>query len=170
MTTPHKNPGAQTDVASARGPACSSHRILVVEDDPTTLKVNAQVLAQSGYEVAAAQDGAAGWEALQAKNYDLLITDNDMPRLTGLELVKKVRGAQMTLPVILASGSLHTEELERHPWLQLAATLLKPLSPHQLVETVKQVLRAANPAGFGIEEGSEAPGSTLNEGPPRQYS
>jgi DNA-binding response OmpR family regulator len=117
-----------------------SQRILVVEDEPAIRQFNAQVLARSGYQVDAAEDGAAGWEALHANHFDLLLTDHDMPRLSGLDLVKKVRAARMTLPVILATGALPEEELKRHPWLQLAATLLKPFSPHQLVETVKKVL------------------------------
>jgi YesN/AraC family two-component response regulator len=61
-----------------------------------------------------AEDGEFGWEALQAKNYDLLITDNNMPKVSGLELVKKLRSARMALPVILASGAM-PEELNRLP-------------------------------------------------------
>jgi DNA-binding response OmpR family regulator len=136
-----------TGVAIAtRRPAHAFRRILVVEDDMAIRQLNAQVLVGSGYEVDEAEDGAAGWKALRAGNFDLLITDHDMPRLSGLELVKKVRCARMTLPVVLASGSLHAEELERHPWLRLAATLLKPYSPQQLLETVKEVLSAADRA------------------------
>ena len=132
-------------------PANPPQRILVVEDDVDLRRFNAQVLAGCGYQVHAAGDGAAGWEALHSNNFDLLITDHNMPKVTGLELVKKVRFARMTLPVILATGSLPTEELERHPYLQLAATLLKPFSPRQLLETVKAVLCAADCATFGPE-------------------
>ena len=143
MTTLAKTPGAKIVTTPAGNPTNPSHRILVVEDDVAIRQLNANVLACSGYQVAAAEDGAAGWEALHANDFDLLITDHAMPRLTGLELVKKVRFARMTLPVILATGTLPEEELERHPWLQLAATLLKPFSPHQLLETVQAVLRTA---------------------------
>lgn len=101
------------------------------------------VLVRSGYQVDAAEDGEAGWEALHANNYDLLITDNNMPRLSGLELVKKLRSARMTLPVILASGGLPIKEPHWNQRLQPAATLLKPFSPDQLLETAKEVLRAA---------------------------
>ena len=141
MTTLDKTPGAKIVATPARDPTNPSQRILVVEDDMAIRQLNAKVLECSGYQVAAAEDGAAGWEALHANDFDLLITDHDMPRLTGLELLKRVRSARMNLPVILATGTLPEEELERHPWLQLAATLLKPFSPHQLLETVQQVLR-----------------------------
>ena len=64
--------------------------------------------------------------------------------MSGVELVKKLRSARMTLPVILASGELPTEELDRNPWLQLATTLVKPFSRGQLLKTVREVLLAAD--------------------------
>jgi DNA-binding response OmpR family regulator len=115
----------------------------MVEDDMNILQLSYEVLVHSGYQVDTAKDGAAGWEALLAKKFDLLITDNSMPKLSGWELVKKIRSAGMTLPVILASGTLPAEELERHAWLQLSAILPKPFSPDQLLKTVKEVLGAA---------------------------
>jgi DNA-binding response OmpR family regulator len=151
MNTILDTPGTKIVLPPARSPPIPSPRILVVEDDGDIRRLNAQVLFRSGYQVDAAEDGAAGWEALHANNFDLLITDHDMPKLTGLELVKMVRTARMTLPVILASGSLHEEELSRHPWLQLAATLLKPFYPDQLLVTVKEVLRAAGCVRLGPE-------------------
>ena len=114
--------------------------ILVVEDDQATRQLSIRLLVGSGYQVDAAEDGEAGWEALHAKKYDLLITDNSMPKLSGVELVKKVRSARMTLPVILATGALPTEELDRNPWLQLAATVQKPFGSDELLNTVKKVL------------------------------
>lgn len=120
------------------------HRILVVEDDLAIRRLDTEVLVRSGYEVDAAEDGAAGWDALQAGDYDLMITDNSMPRLTGVELLKKLRAARMELPVIMATGTLPAEEFNRHPWLRPAATLLKPYTVEQLLRTVKKVLRESD--------------------------
>jgi len=122
----------------------SSRHILVVDDDGEIRQLSAEALVLFGYRVDAAKDGAAAWTALQAHRYDVLITDNNMPKLSGVELVKKLRSAGMTLPVILASGELPTEELDRNPWLKLAATLVKPFSGGQLSETVRKVLLAAD--------------------------
>jgi DNA-binding response OmpR family regulator len=135
-------PAAKAISTPSPMPVNPSKRILVVEDDVTIRQLNAQVLLRSGYQVDAAEDGIAGWEALHAKKFDLLITDHNMPRLSGLELVKKVRLARMIMPIIMAAGMLPEEEIERHPWLQLAATLLKPFSGDELLETVKAVLCA----------------------------
>jgi DNA-binding response OmpR family regulator len=134
-------------VAPVQDETRPSYRILVVEDDRATRQLSIRLLVGSGYQVDAAEDGASGWKAIQAKKYDLLITDNSMPKLSGVELVKKVRSAHMTLPVILASGALPTEELDRNPWLQLAATLVKPFSSDALLEKVTAVLGAADSSG-----------------------
>lgn len=129
--------------ARSQGPTTRTHRILVVEDDNFIRLLNAAALARSGYHVDAAEDGAAGWAALQAQHYDLLITDNAMPKVTGIEMVKMLRGQDATLPVIMASGAIPTEELERHPWLQISAVLLKPYTAHELLGTVNEVLLGA---------------------------
>ena len=144
MTTLAKTLRAEIVGTPDQGPMTPSPRILVVEDDALIRQMSAKVLDRFGYRVAAAEDGAAGWEALRGNEFDLLITDHGMPRLTGLELVTKVRSARMLLPVILATGTLPEDELARQPWLQLAATLLKPFSPQQLLETVGVVLSGAD--------------------------
>jgi DNA-binding response OmpR family regulator len=92
----------------------------------------------------AAEDAEAGWQDLHTHQYDLLITDHTLPRLSGLELVKKIRFARMGLPVIMASGSFGIEELNRNQWLQFAAVLLKPYTTDRLLATVEEVLRASD--------------------------
>lgn len=123
-------------------------RILLVDDDPQLLELNAVALIRFGYDVDTAEDGVAAWQALHdtSVRYDLLITDNKMPRVTGLELIKKMRFEEMTMPVILASGTIPTEELKQYPWLLLDATLPKPFTIAELLDTVKKVLRTTENA------------------------
>ncbi len=130
-------------------PANPPVRVLVVDDDDNVRHLSAQVLIQSGYRAATAGDGADAWQELQVNSYDLLITDIEMPRMSGVELVKKLRGARVTIPVILASGALPTLELDRNAWLQPVALLLKPFSNGQLLETVNEVL--AQPLFYGAK-------------------
>jgi CheY-like chemotaxis protein len=108
-----KNTSQTREQAGGSSPcqAPQPHRILVVEDEPDLRLLNAEVLKTSGYKVDTAEDGKAGWKVLHAvrhapESYDLLITDHEMPGLTGLALVQKVRAASMTLPVIMATGRL----------------------------------------------------------------
>ncbi len=147
MNTLFETPCDQALASAARSQTNPSSHILVVDDDSEIREFSAGALVPFGYRVDVAQDSAAAWKALHAKRYDLLITDNNMPKVSGVELVKKLRSARMTLPVILVSGELPTEELDRNPRLQLAATLVKPFSSGQLLETVREVLLAADNAG-----------------------
>jgi DNA-binding response OmpR family regulator len=123
----------------------------VVDDDVSVRQLSTQVLIHFGYVVDTAEDGDAAWEALNADSYDLLITDNNMPKVTGVELLKKLRAARMELPVIMATGTVPTEEFIRYPWLQPAATLPKPYTATEMLCAVKDVLRAADRPGERME-------------------
>ena len=143
----------QAVVTPAQNHANSPHRIriLLVDDDRDARELNGGILTRSGYTVDTARDGAEAWKALHEASYDLLITDNCMPRVTGLDLIKKLRSEEMLLPIILASGTVPTEELERHAWMRLDATLLKPFAFAELLDTVKKVLSAAASARERVE-------------------
>ncbi len=138
-------------ILQAREPACTSlqfqavppHRILVVDDDHGIRRLSTEALKRSGYQVDAAEDGSAAWDALHVNGYHLLITDNDMPKMSGIELLKKLRAARIHVPVIMAAGALPHDEFIRHPNLRPAATLLKPYTIGDLIRMVKKVLRAA---------------------------
>jgi DNA-binding NtrC family response regulator len=117
----------------------------VVDDDADLRRISTQVLSRFGYQTEFASDGETAWKALQRKGYDLLIAENDLPAVPGVELVKKLRVARMTLPVILASGDLPSLELSRNTWLHPIAGLAKPLSIDQLLETVENVLERPTP-------------------------
>src|SRR5438105_3952966 len=84
-------------------------RILVVEDSLGIRQTLAEVLTRSGYHVDEAEDAAAGWQALQSNRYDLVITDNNMPQVSGGELVRRMRIAGITLPVIMTSERISAE-------------------------------------------------------------
>jgi CheY-like chemotaxis protein len=124
-------------------PPHTAARILVVDDDDDIRQLNATVLKGSGYEVDTAVDGDAAWAILDTQCYDLLITDHSMPKLTGIELLNELHVAGKSLPSILVSGDLPTQELHRHPWLRISATLLKPYTTPELLGTVRQVLQVA---------------------------
>jgi DNA-binding response OmpR family regulator len=141
-----KTRGARAATAPAPAATSRPQRILVVDDDPGIRQLGTEVLIRHGYQVDAAEDHTAGWKALQTYTYDLLITDLDMPRLSGLKLVKRLRDEHLALRIILTSGIMTPQELNRNPWFHLSGALLKPVSPEQLLRTVEAVLHA--PDGF----------------------
>ena len=114
-------------------------RILVVEDDDAIRRLNVEVLFQSGYQVDAAPDGAAGWEALQLNEYDLVVTDNNMPKVTGLDLIKRLHDFNPHVPAIMATGNPpnldFAKEYEIKPEI-----LFKPYTTENLLKAVKKVL------------------------------
>jgi DNA-binding response OmpR family regulator len=114
-------------------------RILVVDDDADVRRLNTEVLTYAGYQVDAADSGATGWEVLQINNYDLMVTDNNMPKMTGLELIKKMRDNHLMLPVIMATGKPPALEPTKDHLLQ-PVVLLKPYTVADLLKTVKNVL------------------------------
>jgi two-component system chemotaxis response regulator CheY len=118
----------------------------MVEDDSFIRQLTTEALSLWGYKVEGAEDGSVAWNLLNAGSYDLMITDNSMPKLTGLELLKKMRAARMALPVIMATGVLPTAEFARSPWLKPAATLVKPYTIAELMGKVNEVLCAAEDA------------------------
>jgi DNA-binding response OmpR family regulator len=129
---------ARNEAENGSGPP---RRILVVDDERDMRRLHAEVLSCYGYQVDTAEDGAAAWNKLQLASYDLLITDHNMPKVTGLELVGKARAAGMALPVILMSGAMPLAELNRHPELQINATLEKPFIITEVLEKVENALR-----------------------------
>jgi DNA-binding response OmpR family regulator len=129
------------------GQGKSLPRILLVDDDRNVRQHSITALTASGYDVKAVQDGAAGWQALQANTFDLIITDNHMPRMTGLEMIEKMRAARIATPVIMATHILPTHEFVRKPWLKPKATLQRPFTLDDLLKTIKGVLGADNGRG-----------------------
>lgn len=117
-------------------------RVLVVDDDMFIRRINCEILLSAGYGVDVAEDGAEAWDALQLASYDLLVTDNQMPKVSGVELVQKIRDARMDLPIIMATGTLPGAGLNQNPAQRAVVTLLKPYTHAELLGTVKAVMEA----------------------------
>ena len=90
-------------------------RVLVVDDSLTVREVERKLLENNGYEVDVAVDGMDGWNALRTGHYDLVITDVDMPRMNGIELVTQIKqDARLRyLPVMIVSYKDREEDRQR---------------------------------------------------------
>ncbi|CAN2967586.1 MULTISPECIES: hybrid sensor histidine kinase/response regulator [Pseudomonas] len=90
-------------------------RVLVVDDSLTVRELQRKLLLNRGYEVAVAVDGMDGWNALRSEDFDLLITDIDMPRMDGIELVTLLRrdSRLQSLPVMVVSYKDREEDRRR---------------------------------------------------------
>jgi DNA-binding NtrC family response regulator len=124
----------------------SQASILMVDDDPGHCELNAEMLRRHGYMVGIAGDSEAGWEKLQNNRYNLLISEHDLPGLTGVGLVKKLRSACMSLPVIMVVETLPSWRSAEYPWFLKATKLFKPYSFGDLLDSVKRILIPAGNA------------------------
>jgi two-component system sensor histidine kinase and response regulator WspE len=90
-------------------------RVLVVDDSLTVRELERKLLDHAGYEVEVAVDGMDGWNALRTGRFDLVVTDVDMPRLGGIELVEMIRrdARLKTLPVMIVSYKDRDEDRRR---------------------------------------------------------
>lgn len=103
------------------GPAAGSKlgakrkRILVVDDSITVRELEKQILQARGYQVDVAVDGMDGWNALRSQGYDLVISDVDMPRMDGIELLRMIRAdpGLRSKPVIIVSYKDRPEDRQR---------------------------------------------------------
>ncbi|MFQ3648956.1 MAG: hybrid sensor histidine kinase/response regulator [Gemmataceae bacterium] len=102
-------------------------RVLVVDDSITVREVERQLLRNAGYEVRVAVDGMDGWNMVRESSYDLVVSDIDMPRMTGLELLRNIRSEERLrdLPVIIVSYKDRPEDKKRGLELGANAYLTK---------------------------------------------
>jgi two-component system OmpR family response regulator len=117
--------------------------ILVVDDDTDIRNLLAEYLAQHGYEVKTARDGAAMRNALETDHPDLIVLDVMLPGEDGLSLCRDLRAAS-DLPVIMLTA--RGEEIDRIIGIEMGADdyLGKPFNPRELLVRIKSVLRRAS--------------------------
>ena len=117
-----------------------SYRILVVDDERAVRNLRLELLTDAGYEAMAVADGALAWDAIQTQHFDLMITDNSMPKVTGVELISKLIAANIRLPVIMVTGALPQHEFDRHLCLSNISVLVKPVSNSAILSIVEKLL------------------------------
>ena len=124
-------------------PSRSAHRarVLVVDDVPEVRQLQRLALEIEGIEVEEAPDGHAALEAAAARPPALVLLDIDMPGMSGLEVMARLRRNEPDLPVVIVSG--HTAEADRVLGLELGADdyVTKPFSAREVAARVRSVLR-----------------------------
>ncbi len=124
-------------------------RVLIVDDDPPSLKMTAFLLAEEGYEVATADNGLDALRLVEQQAPDLVILDVMMPGLDGLQVTQRIR-RNMSVPIIILSAK--GETVDRVHGLDVGADdyLAKPFEPAELLARVRSVLRRSD--AFSLSE------------------
>jgi two-component system alkaline phosphatase synthesis response regulator PhoP len=125
-----------------------AHQILVVDDEPTILKTVQAYLEQQGYTVHTAPDGPTALKAARAFRPDLIVLDIMLPRMDGLEVLRRLRQESDVYVLMLTARA---DETDKVVGLTVGADdyLTKPFSPRELVARVKAILRRDRGAGLG---------------------
>ena len=119
-------------------------RILIVEDDPDTVKLVTAFLTRDGYRVLSARNGIAGLRLAREERPDLVVLDLMLPGLDGLEICRAIR-ERSSVPIIMLTAMV--DEEDRLTGLELGADdyVTKPFSPRELAARVRAVLRRSAP-------------------------
>jgi len=154
--------GASAPATPPKPEAARPARILVVDDDESVRFLNALLLQRAGYEVDCATDGQNALEILSGRRYDLVVTDQEMPRLSGLELVERMHAQHLEVPVIMVSGSFEAID-HNEPGLNFAAVLRKPFHLSELVVLVGRTLALSlSPQHSGFSSPATPRSATLH--------
>ena len=127
--------------------AVSKGTVLLVEDSPNFMRIYRDVMASDGYTVLEAYDGEGGWKQVISAMPDLILTDIVMPKMTGLELLEKVRGTEGTkhIPVIMFSVLGEQKDIKKA--LEAGAndyTVKGFHSPRQILGKIRALLLKAD--------------------------
>ena len=116
--------------------------ILLVEDDPDIRYLVSYKLTKSGFEVIEAADGPEGLRQAELHPPDLVILDVRMPRMSGLEVCRQLRGRARTatVPIIMLTARTRAEDIEQAYAAGASEYVAKPFSPRELQQRVESAL------------------------------
>ena len=117
-------------------------KILIVDDEIHIVHVVAIKLRNNGYEVISAENGAEAFDLVCKEKPDIVVTDLQMPVMTGIELVEKLRSNETTrdIPVITLTARSFSMDKEQQESLQISQCISKPFSPKELLRCVEDIL------------------------------
>ncbi len=120
--------------------------ILVVEDEAKVAGFLKKGLQQSGYEVDLAADGEEGYEKIKVNNYDLILLDLMLPKMSGFDLIPKIRQCKPAVPIIAVTAKASVEDRVQGLNLGCDDYLTKPFSFSELLARIQVQLRRGDPS------------------------
>jgi two-component system alkaline phosphatase synthesis response regulator PhoP len=120
----------------------SRKKVLVVDNEIHIVHVVSIKLRNNGYDVLSSENGVEAFELACREKPDIIVTDYQMPMMTGLELVRKLRENEATrnIPVIMLTARTIALEDGKNSDLEISAFLSKPFSPKELLRSIEDIL------------------------------
>jgi DNA-binding response OmpR family regulator len=120
--------------------------ILVIEDEAKFAKILKKGLQQSGYETDLAADGEEGYAKVRSNNYDLILLDLMLPKMSGLDLIPKIRECNPTVPIIAVTAKSSVDDRVQGLNLGCDDYLTKPFSFAELLARIQVQVRRGDPS------------------------
>ncbi|MBA4032811.1 MAG: response regulator [Planctomyces sp.] len=120
-----------------------NYRVLLCDDEPHVLLPLSLKFRKSGFEVILAEHGGVAWTKILESIPDVVITDCNMPHMTGLQLIEKIRGTPQTMhlpAILLTAKGYEMDEADLQERLGVSALVVKPFSPKEVVQTAIRLL------------------------------
>jgi two-component system alkaline phosphatase synthesis response regulator PhoP len=120
-------------------------KVLVADDEIHIVQVVAMKLRNNGFEVVTADNGSDAYKLCCEEKPDIILTDYQMPGLTGIELIEKIRGTSgfENVPVIMLTARGFAVNDQQREKLNIAECISKPFSPKELLNHVENVLQSS---------------------------
>ena len=116
--------------------------ILAVDDSASMRSMLSFTLGQAGYDIVEAEDGVHGLEVANDRSFDLIITDVNMPRMNGIELVARLRqlDSYRHTPILMLTTESSAEKKAQGKAAGATGWIVKPFDPDQLISVISRVL------------------------------
>lgn len=118
------------------------HSILAVDDSASMRQMVSFTLKNAGFAVVEAVDGQDAWEKAAKNDFDLVLTDQNMPRMDGLTLIKNLRGMSQykTTPILMLTTEASDAMKQQGRSAGATGWLVKPFDPQKLMDVVRKVI------------------------------
>jgi len=118
------------------------HSILAVDDSASMRQMVSFTLKSAGYNVVEAVDGQDAWEKAGGRTFDLVLTDQNMPRMDGISLTKKLRESPQfkSTPILMLTTESSDQMKQAGRAAGATGWLVKPFDPNKLIEVIRKVI------------------------------
>ena len=135
--------------------------LLWVDDEIELLKAHLLFLEKKGYEVMTVTNGSDAIDLCKQHNFDLVLLDEQMPGLNGLETLRRIKELQPALPVVMVTKSEEEHIMEQAIGQKIADYLIKPVNPNQILLALKKNITLSLPSGESMGKIS-SPSDTMS--------
>ena len=132
----------ETDAVSDDDLPTGSERILFVDDEEALVEMAEDILAELGYEVTSRMNGREALELLKSdpSRFDLVITDQTMPEMMGIDLAREIFSLRRNMPIIMCTGFSYLVDADKALAAGIKAFAMKPLTKREIARTIRNVL------------------------------